>query len=65
MVSSWNVEQLRTARSVVTCGVRGAQVGGEGGEGEGRGQTGGGAEGGAEGEVEAVADHCEGQHGRR
>ena len=50
---------------MVTCGVRSAQVGGEGGEGEGGGQTGGGAEGGAEGEVEAVADHCEGQHGRR
>ena len=48
-----------------TCGVRSAQVGCEGGEGEGGGQTGGGAEGGAEREVEAVADHCKEHHGRR
>ena len=54
-----------TLQSLHTCGVRSAKVGCEGGEGEGGGQTGGGAEGGAEREVEAVADHCKEQHGRR
>ena len=65
VVSSWNVGKLQSHCTVVTCGVRSAQVGCEGGEGEGGGQTGGGAEGGAEREVEAVADHCKEHHGRR